>query len=512
MTMPVIPSATLHQPITLRDGIGVAHDRATSVDEAQRFYDQGLSYLHNFSWIEAARSFNQALKADPALALAYSGLSIAYTELNLAAPARDAIRRAVDLSARSSEHERWHVRVRERQFAAENAPGDSEKILGYRAAADEAVRRFPMDVEFLLQRGVAEARDPADRGQGSLATSIPFFEKALALAPDSFAAHHYLTHALENSGRFQDALAHAEKYAALAPSVPHARHMHGHDLRRLGQIDRAIAEFEEADHLHRTIIRTEGLKPEYDWDFEHNLDLLAASYQFVGQTQNAERAHREAFDLPTFILVQAVQKRHWPQFLYERGRLDEALAAARVLIGHANPVVRSAGHVEAGRALLRKGQVAEAIRETQLALAEIKAAAAGGGLTALSLEQLQGELLLRRGERDKAHSILEATIRKARALTGPDEWSDALFALDSICWTARDAGDWDFAERMARQLIEHDPMYGGGHYALALAADHKGDQPRARAEFTLAEKYWSRGDRDFSELASVRKWLMDHGK
>ena len=39
-----------------------------------------------------------------------------------------------------------------------------------------------------------------------MAASIPFYEKARTLAPQHFAAHHYLTHAYENTGRIAEAL------------------------------------------------------------------------------------------------------------------------------------------------------------------------------------------------------------------------------------------------------------------------------------------------------------------
>ena len=58
-----------------------------------------------------------------------------------------------------------------------------------------------------------------------------------------------------------------------------------------------------------------------------------------------------------------------------------------------------------------------------------------------------------------------------RARTGPDNWAQALFTLEAIAKTARDAGDWPFADWAARQMLEHDPNYAGGHYALALVAE-----------------------------------------
>src|ERR1041384_5145291 len=67
------------RPVTLRTGIGAAHDTVgTSSKDAQAFYDQGLAYLHSYVWLEAARAFNQALRSAPNLAIAHARLSLAY--------------------------------------------------------------------------------------------------------------------------------------------------------------------------------------------------------------------------------------------------------------------------------------------------------------------------------------------------------------------------------------------------------------------------------------------------
>src|SRR4029079_8923433 len=158
------------------------------------------------------------------------------------------------------------------------------RLTAYRRALDEALTKFPEDTELWLQRGAAESPDPADRGQGSPATAIPFYERALKAVPDHFAAHHYLTHAYENSGRIQEALGHGAAYAKLASAIPHARHMYGHDLRRLGRIREAIAEFVAADRLETDYFARERIDPEDDWDYEHNLSLLGTSYQYARQT------------------------------------------------------------------------------------------------------------------------------------------------------------------------------------------------------------------------------------
>ncbi|MDO8680240.1 MAG: hypothetical protein Q7R30_17110 [Acidobacteriota bacterium] len=479
----------------------------TASDEAQRFYDQGLSYLHSFVWIEAARSFHQALRSDPGLALAHVGLSYAYLELNKPDEARRAIERARALAPKVSDHERRHIEARALQMAAEDNPRDQARLVAYRQALDAAIAAFPADVELLLKRGMAESPDPADRGQGSVAGSVPFFERALKASPNHFAARHYLAHAAENAGRMADALAHAASFSTQASEIPHARHMHGHELRRSGRPAEAIVEFEAADRLQRAYFTREKVAAELDWHFPHNLDLLAASHQYVGQMRKAEPLLKESFALPSSLLVQVVNKREWPAFLLARNRPAEALEAAKVLVAHPNPVVQATGHIEAGFALLATKRFGDAANESNAALKALRGAADGQALAVIALEALQGEFLLRTAQREKGRQGMERAAQKWRALPGPDAWSQALFRLEAMARAARGVGDWPFAARLAQLMLEHDAAYAGTHYALALVAEHDGNTATAKREFDLAVKAWAAADKDLPELALARRGL-----
>jgi tetratricopeptide (TPR) repeat protein len=505
--MPIVPSELMVRPIDLRASVGHAHDAIQGISaEAQNYYDQGLSYLHNFVWIEAARSFNQALRLDSQLVLAYVGLSIAHDELNQRKAAHDALDNARHLEPKSP-HERRHLAVREHQLAAEDAPQDGEKLAAYRKELDAALVEFPGDVEFWLQRGVAEAGDPGDRGQGSPASAVPFYEHALQLVPDHFAAHHYLTHAFENSGRIPEALSHGGVYAKLASDIPHARHMYGHDLRRVGRVQEAIREFEAADRLETAYFAREHMAPDNDWHYEHNLDLLGTSYQYVGQIRRAAALLEKAFALPTANLVQAVNKREWPMFLRATAQPDAALAAARTLITHPNLVVQAIGHIETAHVMMARGQTTEGASEANAAVALLRQAPAGSGLASIPMQVLQGEFFLRTGQREKARTTLNAAIAQARAAPGPDEWAQALFMLESVARAAREAGDWELAGTVAMQMIAHDASYGGSHYARALVDVHNRDGAHAATEFALAERFWQDADPDFAPVADVRNRL-----
>jgi tetratricopeptide (TPR) repeat protein len=390
-------------------------------------------------------------------------------------------------------------------MAAEDNPRDPARLTAYRQALDAAITAFPADVELLLKRGMAESPDPADRGQGSVAGSVPFFERALKAAPNHFAARHYLAHAAENAGRTPEALSNAASFSTQAPEIPHARHMHGHELRRSGRAVEAIVEFEAADRLQRAYFASEKVAPELDWHFAHNLDLLAASYQYVGQMRKAEPLLKQSFTLPSSLLVQVANKREWPAFLLARNRPAEALEAAKVLIAHPNAVVQATGHIEAGFTLLATKRFGDAATESNAALKALRSAGDGQGLAVIVLEALQGEFMLRTAQREKGRQGMERAAEKWRALPGPDAWSQALFRLEAMARAARDVGDWPFAARLTQLMLEHDAAYAGTHYALALIAEHDGNTATAKREFALAVKAWAVSDKDLPELAIARK-------
>lgn len=504
--IPVVPQELLERPLALRTGIGRAHDEVSTKSlDAQAFYDQGLAYLHSYVWIEAARSFHQALRSDPGLALAHVGLSVAYIEINKPAEARAAIERARVMAPKLTVHERHHVDARALQMAAEDAPGDATRLAAYRKALDAAIAAFPRDAELMLKRGVAESPDPADRGQGSVLASIPFFERVLKVSPNHFAARHYLAHAYENSNRVAESLSHASAFATQAAEVPHARHMHGHELRRAGKPVEAAAQFEAADRLQRSYFTREKVGADLDWHHTHNLDLLAATYQYLGQMKRAEPLLKQSFNLPSNLLVQMVNKREWPAFLLARNRPAEALDAAKILIAHPNPLVQAAGQIEAALALMAMNRMADGAAASNAALRALKSAPAAQDLVFIGLEALQGEFRLRTAQREQGRKSMASAAQKWRSLPGPDAWSQSLFRLEGMARAARSLGDWELAGRLAQLMSEHDPAYFGSHYALALVAQNAGNLPTARREFDLALKAWATADTDLPELATARR-------
>ena len=505
-----IPAELLERPVALRAGTGAQtiNDPVTSASkQAQAFYAQGVAYLHGYVFIEAARSFNQALRLDAKLAMAYVGLSRAYAGLYVWDAARAALDQAQLLAAGASKREQLRISLRAKQLAAITDIGNTVKFGEYKRALDDALAAYAQDTELWLLRGNAEEANAAGRGQHGGVASIPFYEKALQLAPDHIAAHHYLTHSLENINRIEEALKHGEAYARLAFSVPHALHMYGHDLRRVGRVADAIAQFRRADQLEQDYYKAENIPSQFDWHHEHNLDLLSTSYQHQGQMKDAERLMRQAFSIPSMQDTLEFNKKQWPQFLIARGRAKEALEAGLTLSRSRWDIVRVIGLIFMSHADLALNDLPTASEAAKAALREMQQMGGRAAFVAPYMEALQGEFLLRAGQTDKGGALLKQVVSKLRAAPGPDAWTQALFQLEAIASAARAANDWELAETMARQLLEHDAAYAGSHYALALVADHKGDSATAIKEYTEAEKLWRNADADLPELQQARARL-----
>jgi tetratricopeptide (TPR) repeat protein len=508
-----VPAELLERPVPLRSGIGNSHEAVTTTSpQAQAFYDQGLNYLESYMWIEAARSFRQALRLDPGLAMAYIGLSRAYSGLDNPGAAMQFFERAKALSAGASDRERRRIEIREKQLAAIENFEDATRFLAYKKAIDAALAADLENPQLWLLRGNAEEPTAAGRGQRGGAASIAFYERALQLVPECASAHHYLVHSYENLGRIDKALEHGEAYARLAPSIPHAAHMWGHDLRRAGRVDEAIVQFLKADALERAYYRTEKINPAFDWHHGHNLDLLSTCYEHKGQMRLAEKAMREAASLEAVNAARAVSLRELPNFLIHRTRYAEALEAARAMTTTKYAQSRAVGHALAGQALIGLGRIEAAGEELEAARREIEAVprVTPGIVPNRSsvepwVEALRGELLLRNGRRDEGRAILKDVQRALRANPGPDAWSQALFRLESIARSAREAGDWDLAEYTAAQMLDHDPAYGGSYLAMALVLRRTGDAAGAVRHFEAARRFWRDADPDLPEMGLIAK-------
>jgi tetratricopeptide (TPR) repeat protein len=503
-----VPLEILQRPVRLRTGIGELHEKvSTHSPEAQSFYDQGLAYLHSYVWIEAARSFHQALRLDPNLAMAFLGLTDAFIGLQDVSTARATFERARALEKAMSERERTWLAIREKELEFLEDSENPHGYPGYRKSINDALKANPNDPWLWIQRGLADEGNPFTHGQVGGVDALAFYRAALALAPGNLAAHHYCAHAYENMGRSKDALEESALYARAAPAIPHAHHMHGHALMRAGRTEEAIGEFLKTKELEESYYRSEKIPARYDWHHAHNLTLLAMSYQSLGQMKSAEALFHETFSSPAYTDFLDYNRKCWPEFLLSRGRFQEALLAARELTKSEWPLAQLAGHTLAGQALLGMGSVAEAKEELTLAERETEGLPARAIATLPYPTALRADLLLQEKNTAEGEPLAMDVAKSIAAMPGPDAWMAALFELESMAQSARNAGDWELAGFLAQQMILHNLNYAGGHFAYGLAAEHAGHSAEARQAFAAAEKLWGKADKDLPELEQIHKQL-----
>jgi tetratricopeptide (TPR) repeat protein len=181
--------------------------------------------------------------------------------------------------------------------------------------------------------------------------------------------------------------------------------------------------------------------------------------------------------------------------LLDRERPQEALEAAQEMIAKSeHPMGRLAGQSLAGQAYLAmnrledaKNSLAQAEREMEQLPAAMVKLLPDAGL-------LHAEIMLYEKNWDKGNALIEKLQTEMAAVPGPDAWSEALFQLESIAKMARRVGDWQLVEHTAEKMIQHDPSYAGGYFALGSVAEHQGDDSTARQKFAAGEKLWSKAD------------------
>ncbi|HUS19960.1 MAG TPA: hypothetical protein VMZ25_09940 [Terriglobales bacterium] len=294
-----VPLEILQRPTSLKPGVGALSDPVTTgSQEAQAFYNQGVAYLHSYVWIEAARSFHQALRLDSKLAMAHVGLARTYLNLDNLDQANERLKLAQGLAKDVSPREQRRIEVMAKHLEALADRGNKAKHQEYKSFLDKALTDFPKDAELWTLRGNAEEATAYGRGQRGGVGSIAYYYGALAVSPSHWGANHYLIHSYEFIGQIDDALKHGLIYADAAPAIPHAHHMYGHDLRRAGRTQEAIERFVRADALENAYYHDENIDAQYDWHHAHNLSLMATAYQYQGKVKLTEEILLKATATP----------------------------------------------------------------------------------------------------------------------------------------------------------------------------------------------------------------------
>ena len=286
--------------------------------------------------------------------------------------------------------------------------------------------------------------------------------------------------------------------------------MLGHELRRNGHIDEAITQFQAADNIQTSYATREGVAPNIDWHYGHNLDVLASSLQFAGRDAAAESVFKRALALPASRAIEALNKGAYPRFLLARGRWRDAAVATATLTASPSVYVKALAEILMSRAQLGASDYSSAVTHANTAATLLQNAREGPRSLIAELAVVRAEFFLATGQAEKARDAVKGALESLDANWGPDEWTEAVFSLEDLATLSRESGNWSMAEQVAGQLLKYAPSYGGTHYELGYVADHKDDVDGARREFTLTEEIWREADNDLPKRVNAQTWLATH--
>jgi len=283
---PIPPPEQLPVPIRMT-GIGNSHITIKASPEAQAWFDQGLSLLHDFWDYESTRAFEQAIRVDPNCAMCYWGLAKAEDSRGRETGdyAKKAVAKAVELKGHASGSDKLYIEAA--QAASTAKDGDSTAEI---AILRRLVKKNPRDIEarIFLAGAVGNGYDDKGEPKPGQKERIAILEGVMKEAPNDSAANHYWIHAMEPGNHPENALASAALLASLAPNSGHMVHMPGHIFYRCGNYAEAERWFAASIEADERYLREQHVSVDDDWNYAHNMMYAIADLMEEGKLAQAD--------------------------------------------------------------------------------------------------------------------------------------------------------------------------------------------------------------------------------
>jgi len=221
--------------------------------EAQADFMQGMLFLHNFEYEDAARAFRRAQQKDPDFALAYYGEAKTHNHPIWQQQDREAAMGVLNQLGETPEarqakagtqHEKDYLHTLEVLYGnTQESKGKTKEERDdlYRQAMKKLHEKYTNDNEATVFYGLSilgTAHEGRDFGT--------YMQAAAELMPvwDTNKKHpgaaHYLIHSFDDPIHAPLGLPMAKAYAEIAPAAAHAQHMTSHIFLALGMWERVI--------------------------------------------------------------------------------------------------------------------------------------------------------------------------------------------------------------------------------------------------------------------------------
>jgi tetratricopeptide (TPR) repeat protein len=536
----VPPGAQPLLPARLLPGMGDTNMPVTTTsDEARKFFNQGISQMHSFWFLESERSFLQAAQLDPDMAMAYWGISVSaagdyrpafqlirdpYDGGRSAAPrpaadavqrtangaaldsrvrAREAIARAMTLRDAVSPRERLYIEAESARRAPDG--GDTAHI----AALRKLVTAFPDDLEAKSILGLAllDGYDPVTKApRTNTVEGTTLLEAVVARNDNHFGAHHYLIHGWEGSTTPERAWRACQRYPELVPNIPHALHMPGHIYAQSNKIDEAIAAFDAAAANELKWMEADVLYP--NGHHGHNVHFLVHSLNLDGRFKDSltRVQHMMSFKETPRERTGSGQRTPYRQGYY--GLVKTLVRFERwdlILDGVTLPVYdrpeqRAWRAWAIGLAHAAQGRLDEARTTHQMMKEHVQAATAVKRPLTIAEMELDATIAARAGDTAKGYELFRKAADMEAALIYTEPPSYPRPVVEGFAATAAALGDHATAEKAYREALAREPGSGRAYFGLAAAL--RGLKRDADAQLMLAQGIfaWDKADADLPQV------------
>ncbi|WP_231850189.1 tetratricopeptide repeat protein [Winogradskyella sp. PG-2] len=292
---------------------------------AQKFFNQGLRLTYAFNHAEAHRSFMEASRLDPNLAMALWGQ--AYTlgpNINDPMPDKErknkcneVIKKASTLFKNATKKEQDLINALNKRYSTDLDKDGHELNMAYMKAMENVVKEYPndADIQTLYAASVMNTVpwnywDNEGNPSPNILEAKAALEKAMELNPNNPGAHHYYIHMVELP-KPDSAVPSADKLGGLMPAAGHIVHMPSHIYIIVGRYKDAVESNQKAilaDEDYISQCYAQGMYPlGY---YPHNIHFLWSAASLLGSSKIAiDAAKKTAEKVP----VGEMEEQHFLQ-------------------------------------------------------------------------------------------------------------------------------------------------------------------------------------------------------
>jgi tetratricopeptide (TPR) repeat protein len=509
----------------LYEGLG-SYSRKITTDspEAQRYFDQGLAFIHGFNQSAAIRAFQQAAELDPKCAMAHWGIALASgPHINVPLvppPAAELAWKELSLAKENEKNaspvERALIDALSKRYANPQPEDRSPLDRAYADAMRDVWKKFPNDPDagVFFAEAMMDLR-PWDQwtaeGQPNPGTDeiLATLEAVMKLNPKHPFANHLYIHAVEASPHPERAMAAADHLRNLQPGIAHNVHMPSHIDIRTGRWLEAVEtnlNAVAADNRYReTFGPAKGFLNVY---VAHNRHMLAYAAMMTGQRDMAmKHIHAMVAELPAdFLKENAIQAEGFVamplEVMLRFGLWDQILAEPDQYPEYM-PFTRAFHHAARAIAYAAKGDTDNGRKAQSVFLERAKLVPKEDSLGNNSCQTIldvltpmvEGEILVAEGKIESGIEQLRTTITKEDSLKydEPPAWLIPVrHSLGAVLMKQQRFAE---AEQIYRDDLARLPGNGWSLMGLAesLRAQKKDSEEAAKAKAKF-DQVWARAD------------------